>query len=230
MGGRPLVQHAIAANSVSRTGWSRITLQLQRPARATAKDTPNDDREKLPMTQSLADVARAMVAPGKGILAADESSGTIKKRFDAIKTESTADSRRDYREMLFRSTEAMKNHISGVILYDETIRQNAKDGTPLRQDHRRPRARCPASRSTPAPSRCRSAPARSITEGLDGLARPHQGVRRPRRQVRQVARRDRHRQEHARPTTASTPTRRRWRATPRCAWRAAWCRSSSRRC
>jgi fructose-bisphosphate aldolase class I len=76
-------------------------------------------------------VARAMVAPGKGILAADESTGTIKKRFDAIGVESTEDNRRDYREMLFRATEAMKNHISGVILYDETIWQKAKDGTPL---------------------------------------------------------------------------------------------------
>ena len=76
-------------------------------------------------------VAKAMVAPGRGILAADESSGTIKKRFDAIGAECTADSRRDYREMLFRSTEAMSKYISGVILYDETIRQNAKDGTPL---------------------------------------------------------------------------------------------------
>jgi len=76
-------------------------------------------------------VAVAMVAPGKGILAADESSGTIKKRFDAIKVESTEDSRRDYREMLFRSQEAMSKYISGVILYDETIWQNAKDGTPL---------------------------------------------------------------------------------------------------
>jgi fructose-bisphosphate aldolase class I len=75
-------------------------------------------------------IARAMVAPGKGILAADESSGTIKKRFDTIGVESTEDSRRDYREMLFRSTEGMK-HISGVILYDETIWQKAKDGTPL---------------------------------------------------------------------------------------------------
>jgi len=75
-------------------------------------------------------VARAMVAPGKGILAADESSGTIKKRFDAIGVESTENNRRDYREMLFRSTEGMK-HISGVILYDETIWQKAKDGTPL---------------------------------------------------------------------------------------------------
>ena len=76
-------------------------------------------------------VARAMVAPGKGLLAADESSATIKKRFDAIGVESTADNRRDYRELMFRSTEAMKSHISGVILYDETIRQNAKDGTTL---------------------------------------------------------------------------------------------------
>ena len=75
-------------------------------------------------------VAEAMVAPGKGLLAADESTGTIKKRFDAIKVESTEDSRRDYREMLFRS-DAISKYISGVILYDETIWQNAKDGTPL---------------------------------------------------------------------------------------------------
>jgi fructose-bisphosphate aldolase class I len=76
-------------------------------------------------------IANAMVVPGKGILAADESSGTIKKRFDAIKVESTEDSRRDYREMMFRSKEAMSKYISGVILYDETIWQKAKDGTPL---------------------------------------------------------------------------------------------------
>lgn len=76
-------------------------------------------------------IATAMVAPGKGILAADESSGTIKKRFDAIGVESTESNRRDYREMLFRSTEAMSRYISGVILYDETIWQDAKDGTPL---------------------------------------------------------------------------------------------------
>src|SRR5919106_7048048 len=75
-------------------------------------------------------IATAMTAPGRGILAADESSGTIKKRFDAIGVESTEDVRRYYREMLFRSTEGMK-HISGVILYDETIWQKAKDGTPL---------------------------------------------------------------------------------------------------
>ena len=79
----------------------------------------------------LVKTAHGMVAKGKGILAADESSGTIKRRFDAIGVESTADNRRDYREFLFRSQEAMKKHISGVILYDETNRQNAKDGTPL---------------------------------------------------------------------------------------------------
>ena len=80
---------------------------------------------------NLNKVARAMVAPGKGILAADESTGTIKKRFDAINVASTEETRRDYREMLFRSSEAMSRCISGVILYDETIWQNAKDGTPL---------------------------------------------------------------------------------------------------
>jgi fructose-bisphosphate aldolase class I len=79
---------------------------------------------------ALNKIANAMVAPGRGILAADESTGTIKKRFDAIGVESTEDNRRDYREMLFRSAEGMK-HISGVILYDETIWQKAKDGTPL---------------------------------------------------------------------------------------------------
>jgi len=74
-------------------------------------------------------VANAMVAPGRGVLAADESAGTCKKRFDAIGVESTEENRRDYRELLFRS-KGMAN-ISGVILFDETIRQRAKDGTPL---------------------------------------------------------------------------------------------------
>ncbi len=81
--------------------------------------------------EALNKIAVAMVAPGKGILAADESSGTIKKRFDTINVESTEENRRNYREMLFRSEKAMKDHISGVILFDETIRQKAADGTPL---------------------------------------------------------------------------------------------------
>src|SRR6516165_4042932 len=76
-------------------------------------------------------VAEAMVTPGRGILAADESSGTIKRRFDSIGVESTADTRRDYRELLFRSSDAMSKYISGVILYDETIRQKTRDDTAL---------------------------------------------------------------------------------------------------
>ena len=79
--------------------------------------------------QALNAIAVRMVEPGRGILAADESSGTIKKRFDAINVPSTEESRRDYREMLFRA-EGMKA-ISGVILYDETVWQDAADGTPL---------------------------------------------------------------------------------------------------
>src|SRR6195952_2792913 len=74
-------------------------------------------------------VAEKMVAPGRGILAADESTGTIKKRFDAIDVENTEPNRRDYRELMFRS--AGMRYVSGVILYDETIWQDAADGTPL---------------------------------------------------------------------------------------------------
>ena len=81
--------------------------------------------------EKLNDIANRMVAPGKGILAADESTGSITKRFESIKLESTETNRRDYREMLFRSADAMKSYISGVILFDETLRQKAADGTPL---------------------------------------------------------------------------------------------------
>ena len=80
--------------------------------------------------QKLVQTAQALVAEGKGILAADESSGTIKRRFDSINTESTEDSRRNYREMLFR-TAGVSEFISGVILFDETIRQDSADGTPM---------------------------------------------------------------------------------------------------
>jgi fructose-bisphosphate aldolase class I len=113
-------------------------------------------------------VAEAMVAPGRGILAADESTGTIKKRFDALGVESTADSRRDYREMLFRAKDAMAKHISGVILYDETIRQNAKDGTPLikliEQAGSLPGIK--VDKGTKPLPEC---PGEVVTEGLDGL-------------------------------------------------------------
>src|SRR6266849_7400979 len=80
--------------------------------------------------QELEKTAQAIVAEGKGILAADESTGTIKKRFDSIGAESTEETRRAYRELLF-TTEGVEEYISGVILYDETIRQSASDGTPF---------------------------------------------------------------------------------------------------
>jgi fructose-bisphosphate aldolase class I len=83
------------------------------------------------MTSKLEDVASAMVARGKGILAADESTGTIKKRFDSIGTQSTEEIRRNYREMLFTAEDAMRNYISGVILFDETLRQKSRSGKPL---------------------------------------------------------------------------------------------------
>jgi len=79
---------------------------------------------------ALNKVANRLVEPGRGILAADESNATIKKRFDGIGVECTEDNRRDYREMMFRAKDAM-SFVSGVILYDETIWQNGKDGTPL---------------------------------------------------------------------------------------------------
>jgi len=120
------------------------------------------------MSESLNEIAQAMVAPGKGILAADESTGTIGKRFDRINTASTADSRRDYREMLFRTTDAMTNRISGVILYDETIRQSAADGTPLVQMIKSTGA-LPGIKVDTGAKDLAGAPGEKVTEGLDGL-------------------------------------------------------------
>ena len=78
--------------------------------------------------EKLNDIANRIVAPGKGILAADESTGSIAKRFESIKLDSTETNRRDYREMLFRSADAMKAYVSGVILFDETHVARLKDG------------------------------------------------------------------------------------------------------
>jgi fructose-bisphosphate aldolase class I len=124
--------------------------------------------EKAMKLDELNKVAQAMVASGKGILAADESSGTIKKRFDAIGVESTEDMRRDYREMLFRSAEGMK-HISGVILYDETIWQKAKDGTPLVELIRKAGA-IPGIKVDEGTRPVPECPGEVVTIGLDKLA------------------------------------------------------------
>ncbi len=115
----------------------------------------------------LESIARAMVAPHKGILAADESTGTIKKRFDKIQLESTEENRRAYREMLFTAP-GFADHISGVILYDETIRQKTRDGVPF--------ATCltqqgvvPGIKVDNGAKAMAGFPGETITEGLDGL-------------------------------------------------------------
>jgi fructose-bisphosphate aldolase class I len=119
------------------------------------------------MGQNLEETARALVAPGKGILAADESDGTIKKRFDSIGIESTEDNRRAYRDMLF-TTEGAADHISGVILYDETIRQSALDGTPFPK-LLESQGVIPGIKVDKGAKDLAHAPGETITEGLDGL-------------------------------------------------------------
>lgn len=117
---------------------------------------------------ALNKIATAMVAPGKGILAADESSGTIKKRFDSINVESSENNRRDYREMLFRTQDAMSDYISGVILFDETIRQKSADGTPL-VDLIKTAGSIPGIKVDKGAHALANAPGEKVTEGLDGL-------------------------------------------------------------
>ena len=116
---------------------------------------------------SLAETASALVAPGKGILAADESNRTIGSRFAALGVESTERSRRDYREMLFR-TSGVDAYISGVILYDETLRQNASDGQPI-VDLLNGRGIMPGIKVDTGANPLAAAPGEMVTEGLDGL-------------------------------------------------------------
>lgn len=111
--------------------------------------------------------ARALVAPGKGILAADESDGTIKKRFDSIDVESTEDNRRAYRELLF-TTEGVEDYISGVILYDETIRQQSSDGTPF-PELLASKGVIPGIKVDLGAKPLALTDGETITEGLDGL-------------------------------------------------------------
>ena len=116
---------------------------------------------------SLAETAEAIVADGKGILAADESFPTIKKRFDPIGVESNEDNRRDYREMLFRTPEAEK-YISGVILFDETIRQSAADGTTIVK-LLESKGIIPGIKVDGGAKPLAGHPDETVTEGLDGL-------------------------------------------------------------
>jgi fructose-bisphosphate aldolase class I len=115
----------------------------------------------------LARTAQAMVAKGKGILAADESGGTIKKRFDAIRLESTEEHRRSYRELLFTAPGAAEA-ISGVILYDETIRQKTREGTPFPK-YLAEHGMIPGIKVDLGAKPLAGFPGETITEGLDGL-------------------------------------------------------------
>ncbi|MHA1157479.1 MAG: class I fructose-bisphosphate aldolase [Alphaproteobacteria bacterium] len=120
------------------------------------------------MSETLNGIATKMVAPGKGILAADESTATITKRLATISVESTEDTRRDYRELMFRAKDAMESCISGVILYDETLRQKAADGTPLStliQDT----GAVPGIKVDKGAKALALSPGETVTEGLDGL-------------------------------------------------------------
>ena len=118
-------------------------------------------------TQELETVARSMVAKGKGILAADESMGTIKRRFDSIKIESNDHNRRAYRDMLF-TTKGIEEAISGVILFDETIRTAALDGTPFPQLLSK-KGIMPGIKVDKGPVDIPGFPGEVVTEGLDGL-------------------------------------------------------------
>lgn len=122
------------------------------------------------MTEWLSDlegIAQALVAPGKGILAADESTGTIEKRFAAVGVDSTAENRRAYRNLLF-TTPAVEAHLSGVILFDETIRQAADDGTPFAELLAQ-RGMIPGIKVDRGAKPLSGAPGEKVTEGLDGL-------------------------------------------------------------
>jgi len=118
-------------------------------------------------SDQLKETARALVAQGKGILAADESSGTIKKRFDSISLESTEENRRTYRELLFTAPDAEK-YISGVIMFDETIRQGLADGTPFAEVQSK-RGIIPGIKVDKGAVQLAFSPEEKVTDGLDGL-------------------------------------------------------------
>ena len=117
--------------------------------------------------EALNEIALAMVQPGKGILAADESTGTIKKRLDTIGVESTEETRRAYRDLLF-SAKGMEEYISGVIMYDETLRQKSADGTPFPEMLQKLGA-VPGIKVDKGAKDLATCPGEKVTEGLDGL-------------------------------------------------------------
>ncbi|MBI4231315.1 MAG: fructose-bisphosphate aldolase class I [Planctomycetes bacterium] len=125
--------------------------------------------------EELSSTAQALVAPGKGILAADESTGTIEKRFKSISVPSTEENRRRYRQMLF-TTGRIGDHVSGAILYDETIRQKGSDGTPFPEVLRRAGV-IPGIKVDTGTKPLPGCPNEVVTEGLDGLRERLAGYR-----------------------------------------------------
>src|SRR5688572_25330973 len=118
-------------------------------------------------TQELQQVARALVAPGKGILAADESTGSIQKRLDSVGVESTEENRRAYRDVLL-TTKGIGEFISGVIMFDETIRQSASDGTSFVKVLEAGGI-IPGIKVDTGAKPLAKSPGETVTEGLDGL-------------------------------------------------------------
>src|SRR6478752_6337001 len=117
--------------------------------------------------EDLESIAQAMVAPGKGIIAIDESTNTIKKRFEAVGIENTEENRRAYRELLL-TTPGLNEHISGAILYDETLRQKTKDGVPFTEVMKK-NGIIPGIKVDRGPQPLAGFPGEVVTEGLDGL-------------------------------------------------------------
>ncbi len=173
----------------------------------------------------LTATASAMVAPGKGILAADESGGTIKKRFDTIDVESTEESRRAYRELLF-TTDGAEEFVSGVIMFDESLRQSTPDGVPF--------AEVLGNRGVIAgikPDRgakdLAGFPGEKVTEGLAGLRERLQEYWEPGSASGGLSSRS---GRASLPGSVSTRTRTPWPDTPLSARRSDWCRSWNRKC
>jgi len=178
-------------------------------------------------TAELNATARAMVAKNRGILAADESTSTIKKRFDTIKLESTEENRRSYREMLFTAPGAAE-YISGVIMYDETLRQKTKDGVPF-ATYLTQHGMLPGIKVDMGAKPLAGFPGETITEGLDGLRERLAEYYKIGRDSRSGARSSISAAAFP-PPMPSTRTRRRSRATPRFARKPGSYPSSSPRC
>ena len=178
--------------------------------------------------QQLVDTARALVAGDKGLLAMDESNTTCNQRFAKLEIPQTEQARRAYRELIV-TTPGLGESISGAILYDETIRQHKRDGTPFVKAIA-DAGIIPGIKVDTGAKDLAGHPGEKITEGLDGLRDRLAEYFSNGRAFRQVARCNRRGRWHPQPCCRSRPTRRRWLAMPRCARKPDWFPSSSPKC